>query len=89
MAQIETIYKAVVYYEADDLDAKEAIENRAFSWEIKGLKVETMGGNAACSPYVMVEGDLLSEVKHFVEKLERYIIRKKGTQLLGQYEQVC
>lgn len=81
MAKIETVYKATIWYEAES-HIVDAIEGKAFDWEIDGLSVETMGGNAACSPYIEVMGDTLSKVETFVGKMERYIKRRKGAQLL-------
>lgn len=52
-AQIEKLYRVRIDYEAD-VDAVETIEFMAF--ELRGdIDVETMSGNAACSPHNVAE----------------------------------
>lgn len=80
MASVETIHRTTIFYEADP-DLVEAIQNRAF--DLAGnLEVETMHGNACCSPHIIAEGSSIREVREWAEKVERYIRRRKGAELL-------
>ncbi|AQS61747.1 hypothetical protein G6M17_07585 [Agrobacterium tumefaciens] len=81
MAEIECVYRARVFYEASP-DIVDAIENKAFGWQ-GSLEVETMCGNACCPPHIVAEGRSLAEVTKWAEKVERYITRRKGAELLA------
>ncbi|MCM2441213.1 hypothetical protein HGO34_15935 [Agrobacterium vitis] len=80
MATIETIHRATIFYEAKP-DVVEAVENKAFSLQ-GDLEVETMCGNGCCSPHIMVEGSSLKDVNAWVKKVESYITRRKGAELI-------
>lgn len=80
MSTVECIYRARVFYEAAP-DIVDAIEARAFDWQ-GSLEVETMCGNACCPPHIVAEGASLVEVTKWASKVERYITRRKGAELL-------
>lgn len=79
MAKIEMIYQATIHYEANP-DIVDAIENKAFDFG-GDLDVETMCGNAACSPYITAKGRTIKAVTVWAGKVERYINRRKGATL--------
>lgn len=79
MAVIETIYRARVDYDADP-DTVDDIENRAFKFARK-VEVESMGGNACCSPYVVAESESRRAIEAWAGKVERYINRRKGAKV--------
>lgn len=79
MALIETIHRATIFYKGD-ADIVDAIEAKAFGWA-GALVVETMSGNAACSPYMTADGSDADEVTIWAAKVERYIQGRKGARL--------
>ena len=88
--RIETIYRAVIHYEAD-VDVSNEIQDRAFIMARKSssssgrkieVEVESFRGDAACSPYLTGVGDNLRAVTQWAEKVERYINRRKGAVLI-------
>lgn len=80
MITLETIFRATVHYEGDE-SAIKAIEDAAFNFA-GGLKVETMGGNAACAPYVVAEGTEAESVREWAELLTTAIKRHKKARIL-------
>lgn len=80
MAQIVTIYRATIFYEGDK-KAVESIEDTAFK-SAGSLEVETMGGNAACAPYIVAEGESLVEVTQWTTLVETAIRRHRKARLM-------
>lgn len=90
MAKIETIYRAVVHYEADH-DVSDAIQDRAFVMaepssssgrKVKKVQVDAFTGNSCCNPYLTGESNSLYAVTAWAEKVERYVTRRRDATLL-------
>lgn len=80
MAEIETIYRARIDWDAE-VDTTYAIIDKAFDWE-KDVKVEAFNGNAVCAPYVEAESESKQKLEEWAGKVERYINRWKDAKLI-------
>ena len=81
MAEVETIYRARVHYEAD-ADASTAIEARAFELgDQANVDIDAFVGCAACSPYITAESFERTVVTNWADNLEQFITRLNGASL--------
>lgn len=79
---IETIYRVRIDYDIEvDCDIEESIESRVLSFKANGLSVVCWHGGPCWSPYIIIEGDKLSEVERFGSRVERYIDSRKDAKV--------
>lgn len=77
---IRRSYSCIIHYEASTEDSNK-IEDKAFKWE-SGVELETFSGCAACSPYLKVTSDSITDVQKWRDKIVRYMRRFKSVRFI-------
>lgn len=84
-SQIETVHRCRIFYDMDSENmcrVEDFITKvERFAFRLNGIEVDTFSGNAAFSPWVLLECHDRISLVNVVERVECYIQRWRGAKL--------